>query len=588
MTRTLFVLLACFCTAFLAGCGADSSSDPSEPTVDPKPESGQVATATSSDVNASSKSSASEGASNESTASSEAKAAPKSGSSASAPASAVAVDPAPTTPPQPAVSKADPAPLAKPAPAEKAAPEPEGTPVKATAEKTDWIGWGGKLSRNMVDLRNKNMPTEFDVESGLNIKWVAELGSQTYGNPSIVDGKVYIGTNNESNKDPEITGDRGNILCFREEDGKFLWQAVHDKLEAGRVNDWPNQGVCSAPWIEGDRFWYFNNRAEIICADTEGFLDGENDGMQDEQYKGETKADIVWSYDTIEELGNFPHNLATSSPLVWSNFVYVVTGNGVDEGHLNLPIPDAPSFIAVHKETGELVWEYICETNVLHGQWSSPAMGQVDGQWQIYMPGGDGLLYAFEPATGELIWKFDLNPKDSKWELGGYGTRNNIISTPVFHEGFVYLGVGQDPEHGTGIGHFYKIDPTGKGDVTKTHGKWHIGGEDFGRTMSTAAVHDGLVYISDLEGYLYCLSTEDGSVKWKHDLQAAVWGSPMVVDGKVYMGDEDGEVVILEAGPEKKVIGEFELESSSYCTPVPANGVLYIVSKSKLYAIQAE
>jgi len=106
--------------------------------------------------------------------------------------------------------------------------------------------------------------------------------------------------------------------------------------------------------------------------------------------------------------------------------------------------------------------------------------------------------------------------------------------------------------------------------------------------MSTAAIHDGLVYISDLEGYLYCLDIDDGELVWKQDLQAAVWGSPMVIDGKVYMGDEDGEIVVMEAGREKKVLGEFELESSTYCTPVPANGVLYIVSKSKLYALATE
>ena len=62
----------------------------------------------------------------------------------------------------------------------------------------------------------------------------------------------------------------------------------------------------------------------------------------------------------------------------------------------------------------------------------------------------------------------------------------------------------------------------------------------------------------------------------------------MIIDNKVYMGDEDGEIVILATGREKQVLGEFELESSTYCTPVPANGVLYIVSKSKLYAIASE
>jgi TonB-dependent siderophore receptor len=460
-----------------------------------------------------------------------------------------------------------------------------GCALCGSAFAADWSGWGGKLGRNMVNDVEKGMPSEWDVDSGKNIKWVAELGSQSYGNPVVSNGKIFVGTNNEGLRDPKIEGDKGVIMCFSEADGKFLWQAVFDKLPAGRVNDWPLQGICSTAWVEGDRLYFVNNRCELVCCDTEGFLDGENDGFQDEQYKGDDKADIVWKYDMIEELGVFPHNLATSSPFVKGDTVFLVAGNGVDEGHLNLPSPEASSFVAFNKQTGELIWDYFEVGQVLHGSWSSPAYGEVNGQGMILNPGGDGWLYALDPATGDLIWKFNLNPSDSVWELGGYGTRNNIIATPVFHNGYVYLGVGQDPEHGTGIGHFFKLDASGKGDVTATAAKWHIGNKDFGRTMSSAAVKDGLVYISDLEGYLFCLDDKDGSQIWKKDLTAATWGSPMVVDGKVYIGDEDGDICIMKHGREKVDVNEVMMDASVYTTPSAANGVLYIATKSKLYAI---
>lgn len=449
----------------------------------------------------------------------------------------------------------------------------------------DWSGWGGQPGRNMVNNVEKGLPTEWDIDTGKNIKWVADLGSQSYGNPVIAGGKVFVGTNNESLRDPKIEDDKGNIMCFRESDGKFLWQAIFDKLAAGRVSDWPLQGICSTVWVDGDRLYFVNNRCEMVCCDTEGFLDGENDGYQDEQYKGDAKADIVWKYDLIEELGVFPHNLATSSPFVKGDTVFIVAGNGVDEGHLNLPSPEASNFVAFNKKTGELLWDYFEVGQVLHGSWSSPAYGEVNGKGLVLNPGGDGWLYALNPASGELVWKFDMNPSDSVWELGGYGTRNNIISTPVFKDGYVYLGVGQDPEHGTGIGHFFKLDAGGKGDVTATAAKWHIGNKEFGRTMSSAAVKDGLVYIADLEGYLFCLDDKDGSLVWKEDLTAAVWGSAMVVDGKVYIGDEDGDICILKHGREHKQINEVTMDASVYTTPSAANGVLYIATKSKLYAI---
>ena len=95
--------------------------------------------------------------------------------------------------------------------------------------------------------------------------------------------------------------------------------------------------------------------------------------------------------------------------------------------------------------------------------------------------------------------------------------------------------------------------------------------------MSTAAIHDGLLYISDLSGFLYCLDVKTGDLYWKHDTYAAIWGSPYVVDGKVYLGDEDGDVVILKTGKTKEVLFETNMESAVYTTPVAKDGVLYIL-----------
>ena len=127
---------------------------------------------------------------------------------------------------------------------------------------------------------------------------------------------VFVGTNNEGLRDPKITGDKGVLMAFRESDGAFMWQMVHDKLAAGRVNDWPYQGVASSPFVEGDRVYYVSNRAELVCLDTQGFRDKENDGpVTDEKLTGEFNGDVVWKFDMIEEVGALPHNLANSSPV---------------------------------------------------------------------------------------------------------------------------------------------------------------------------------------------------------------------------------------------------------------------------------
>jgi outer membrane protein assembly factor BamB len=170
--------------------------------------------------------------------------------------------------------------------------------------------------------------------------------------------------------------------------------------------------------------------------------------------------------------------------------------------------------------------------------------------------------------------------------LGGRGTRNEIISTPVIWEDKVYVAVGQDPEHGEGIGHLYAIDATLDGDVTGKGQVWHRGNEEFHRSISTVAIADGLAYAVDLSGHLHCLDARTGKQYWMYDVMAAVWGSPFVADGKVYLGDEDGDVLVLKAGQTLQKLAEINMGNAVYTTPVAKDGVMYIVSRTKIFAVQ--
>src|SRR5688500_2834898 len=141
----------------------------------------------------------------------------------------------------------------------------------------DWPMWGGTPSRNMVSDET-GMPTTWDIKTGKNVKWVAELGSQSYGKPTVAEGVVLVGTNNEAMRDPKQGGDRGVLMAFREETGEFMWQATFEKLAAGRANDWPFQGIASSPLIMRGVAYFTTNRGTIVAADLQGFHDGENDG----------------------------------------------------------------------------------------------------------------------------------------------------------------------------------------------------------------------------------------------------------------------------------------------------------------------
>ena len=509
-----------------------------------------------------------------------------------------------------------------------------------TATTKDWALFGGSVSRNLVNLVEKNLPESWSNEEGKkkNVKWVVDLGSKAYGGPIIYRGRIYLGTNNDAPRDPSIKDDKGIVMCLDEKTGELLWQSVHDKLPAGRVNDWPREGICSSPVVEGNRLYYVSNRCEVICADTEGLMDGKNDGVTDEKYTSKKDADIIWRLDMIKELNVFPHNLATCSPLIVGDTLFVITSNGVDEGHINVPQPEAPSFLAIDKKTGKVKWssnlpsKSLVEAKkngekveiktlinqgklLMHGQWSNPVYAEPNGKPMIIFPGGDGWIYTFNPANGDLLWKFDCNPKKSVYELGGKGTRNDFVSTPVVYDNKLYIGVGQDPEHDKGVGHLWCIDITKvpanpEKDLSpaaenynpdapenKASGLvWHYGGPAdkdydrnyyFGRTMSTVAVHDGMLFTAEYDGFVHCLDAKTGKKLWQHDMEADTWSSTYVVDGKVYIGNENGTMLVFAAAKEKKLISTIEMKGKIRATPVAVNSTIFIITENpcRLYSI---
>ncbi len=93
-----------------------------------------------------------------------------------------------------------------------------------------------------------------------------------------------------------------------------------------------------------------------------------------------------------------------------------------------------------------------------------------------------------------------------------------------------------------------------------------------------------LLFVGDFSGFLHCLDAETGKLYWTHDMKAHMWGSTLVADGKVYLGDEDGDFTVLAASKEKKVLSEVNLGAPVYSTPVVANGVIYVASNTHLYA----
>jgi outer membrane protein assembly factor BamB len=429
----------------------------------------------------------------------------------------------------------------------------------------DWPMWGGTPDRNMVSTM-RGLPTSWDSEKKQNVKWTAKLGSETYGNPVVAGGQVYIGTNNALTLNPREPGDRGVLMCFRESDGQFQWQHTHEKLKDDNI-DWPETGVCSSPLVEGDRLYYVSNRGEVVALDTHG--DG-NGGSK-----------VLWTYDMLKELGVVPRNKVSSSPASYGDLLYVNTSNGTDDSGEKVPSPNSPTIIALEKKTGKPVWKANSIIGRIYaGQWSSPAVGTIGGVAQVIIGEGDGWVRGYEALKGAKLWEFNTNPRGAVWPR----TANIVIATPVIWENKVYIANGQDPESGLGAGHLYAIDATKQGDITATGLIWHY--VDMKRSISSVAIHNGLLFAADLNGFLHCLDVNTGKAYWTHDTLAAIWASPMVIDDKVYLGNADGEVIVLDAAKEKKLLFHTSMGSSVYSTFVPANGTLFITNRNTLFALE--
>ncbi|HMP82071.1 MAG TPA: PQQ-binding-like beta-propeller repeat protein [Verrucomicrobiota bacterium] len=453
---------------------------------------------------------------------------------------------------------------------------------------------------------------EISTNAIKNLKWIARLGSQSYGNVTVAGGKVFIGTNNEPPRDPRHQGDRSILKCFDEKTGEFLWQLVVPKLASGKVNDWESLGLLASPTVEGDRVYIVTSRCEVMCLDVNGMANG-NQGFQDEaKYvvkdtgsdpiePGAKDADIIWVYDMMDELGVFPHNASNCSVLIVDDIIYTCTSNGQDWTHTNIPAPNAPSFIALDKRTGKFLGEDEAKIgpNIYHGQWGSPSLGVVNGKKLILFGGGDGICYAFDALPEnpgddgklKIVWKYDCNPPEYKADKDGKPIKypaaegpSEINATPVFWKDRVYVAIGQDPEHGEGVGHLVCIDATKTGDVTKSATIWSYKG--IHRSISTVSLdpETGLLFVGDFSGFIHCLDAETGKLYWTHDMKAHMWGSTFVADGKVYVGDEDGDFVVMSATKEKKIISETNLGSAVYGTPIVANGTVYIQSNTHLFA----
>ena len=468
----------------------------------------------------------------------------------------------------------------------------------------DCLQWGEKYSRNMIsDV--KNLPENFDLETGENINWVADLGSHGYATPIVANGKVLMGANNAAQYDKRHQGDRGTLLCFDEQSGELIWQLVVPRIEGDRHNDWPMIGICSPATVEGDKVYIMTNRSEILCLDINGQRNG-NDGLfQGEGWfmapsgefayeVTEKDADILWCYDMKLQLGMSPHDSPHSSILIDGDYLYLNTCSGVDYRHQQTRSLNAPNLIALNKHTGRLVAQdnENFGPRIFHSSWSSPSMGMVNGQKLVFFAGPDGIMYAFKALknttpdkieTFEKVWELDCDPSAPKENIHSYLKNRDVspsgfLGMPVFYNEKIYVTVGGDIWWGKREA-WLKCLNAGNGEEI-----WSAKLEK--HSAATPSVSNGLVYVTDCGNNIQCFDAESGKFHWKHKMERDSWSSTLAADSKIFTGTRGGDFWIIEDSKQMKVIHKAKFPRPIHSTPIAANGVLYVATMNKLYAIE--
>jgi outer membrane protein assembly factor BamB len=440
------------------------------------------------------------------------------------------------------------------------------------------------------------LPDSFDPATGTNIKWSAELGTETHSTPVVAGGRVFIGTNNGHPRDAAEEGDRGVLMCFDERTGQFLWQLVVPKRQEDVYFDWPQSGIASTATVEGERVYLVSNRGEVLCLKAAGKAG---------------KADILWRFDLTSGAGIWSHDAAHSSILIHGDYLYLNTGTGVDKTHKKIRTPEAPSLVVLDKRTGRLVArdnEHIAP-NIFHSTWSPPSLGEVNGRPLLFFAAGNGILYAFDTITNNgapkasnnptihqpinpalrKVWQFDFDPAAPKTNVHRYNSNrregpSNFCGMPVFHDGRLYVAGGGDLWWGKNEAWLKCIHPSGSGDITTNGLIWAYPLQK--HVLGTPAVFKGLVFLADCGRLFHCVDAQTGKACWTHEIEGEAWASPLVADGKVYLGTRRGMFYVFAADREKKVLYTLDLGSPISSTATAANGVLYVATMKRLYAIQ--
>lgn len=418
-------------------------------------------------------------------------------------------------------------------------------PLSASA--ADWWHWRGPWQNGVSP--EKNLPAKFgldpkDPES--NLVWSAPYGGRS--TPLIMNGQLYF-----INPVGEDITQQERIVCLDADTGKLLWEhkfnVWHTDIVSARLG-WTN--------LAGDpktgNVYAHGTQGLLICLDAKG--------------------KSLWQRSLTEEFGRVSgYGGRIVSPVVHDDLV-ILSMNNTSWGD---QAKGATRFLALNKDTGAVVWWADPVGQPKDSYYSTPVVAVIGGQKQIIGGCGEGSVVGLDFATGRTLWRYQL------------GTAM-VNASPVVQGNFVFIAHGEENSDNNLLGRAVCLDAS----QVKDGQPLEVWKKDGIRARYASPVVDGdRVYFPDDIGRLHCLDAKTGKKVWAFSYGRNARGSPLVADGKIYVGEVGSKFHILEPG-EKKCKRLFEMEFFSADgksdveingTPAAANGRVYFATSESIYCI---
>ena len=387
----------------------------------------------------------------------------------------------------------------------------------------DWPQFRGPGSLGISQATNLPV-TWSDTE---NLIWKTAMPGSGSSSPIALGDKLYLTCYSGYGLDQDggsLQDLALHLVCINGSNGSIIWdkKIKAAQPESSRVRD--HGYAAQTPATDGRNLYVFFGRSGVFKFD----LNGEQ----------------IWR----TSVGTKTHGWGSgTSPVLYKNLVIV--NASVESG----------SLVAIDKESGQVKWR----AEGMKSSWNTPHLVETaDGKQELAVT-VKGWVLAFDPASGEQLWKCEA--------IDDY-----ICPSIVSHKGILYAVGGRRSQT-------VAIRSSGRGDVTNTHKLWQA---DVGANVSSPIVHDGHLYwTSDRNKTSYCLSLDDGSIKYAEDIRIDPYASTLLADGRLYVVTRYGGTLVLAAKPQFEQLAHNKLADKTVfnASPIVCNGNLILRSNKNLY-----